>query len=398
MAEGALPPLPRLGGDFFDYSHVLTGQERESVARLRSFLEREVLPIADDYWERAAFPHHLIPMIAELGLFADTWPGTRRFDNSAVYRGWCWMEIARVDPSMTTFVGVHSGLAMGAIGVGGTREQHEYWLPKMASGEIIGAFALTEPLSGSDVARGLQTSARRERDTWVINGHKRWIGNATFSDIIIVMARDVGDGHVKAFIVDRDSAGLSAVKIEGKQSLRIVQNADIVLEDVRVPEDRQLVNITNFSGVAAVLQLTRAEVAWQALGAAMGAYENALAYAHNRQQFGAPIAARQLVQDLLARCLGNITLAMGMCVRVSQLEDAGQQTAAQAAMAKSVVTKLCRETVSWARELLGGNGIVLSYGVARYFADMEAIYTFEGTREMNSLIVGREITGISAFT
>jgi glutaryl-CoA dehydrogenase len=307
------------------------------------------------------------------------------------------MEVARVDPSLATFFGVQAGLSMGAIGVGGSDEQKRSWLPRMAAGEIIGSFALTEPLSGSDAARGLQTTARREGSSWIIDGAKRWIGNATFADVIIVMARDTSDGEVKAFIVPRDSAGLTTTKIENKQSLRIVQNADIVLDAVRVGDDARLSGIRSFADVATILRLTRAEVAWQALGTAIGAYEVARTYSLEREQFGAPIAARQLVQDHLARCLGSITASMAMCVRVSRLQDEGRQSHAQAALAKGFVTAAARETVARARELLGGNGIVLEHGVARYFADMEAIYSFEGTREMNALIVGREITGIPAF-
>ncbi len=389
--------LAALAADFYDFQGELAEAERASIGRLREFLEREIRPIADDYWARAEFPHHVVRGFADLGLFGDAWPQTQRFDNSAIYRGWCWMEVARVDPSLATFFGVQAGLSMGAIGVGGSDEQKRSWLPRMAAGEIIGSFALTEPLSGSDAARGLQTTARREGSSWIIDGAKRWIGNATFADVIIVMARDTSDGEVKAFIVPRDSAGLTTTKIENKQSLRIVQNADIVLDAVRVGDDARLSGIRSFADVATILRLTRAEVAWQALGTAIGAYEVARTYSLEREQFGAPIAARQLVQDHLARCLGSITASMAMCVRVSRLQDEGRQSHAQAALAKGFVTAAARETVARARELLGGNGIVLEHGVARYFADMEAIYSFEGTREMNALIVGREITGIPAF-
>lgn len=386
-----------LVGDFYGFQDELSTRELESVEGLRDFLEREVRPVADDYWARAEFPHHLVAGMAELGLFGDASPETRRFDNTALYRAWCWMEIARVDPSMTTFLGVQAGLAMGALGVGGSPEQRSTWLEAMARGDVIGAFGLTEPLSGSDAARGLRTTARRDGDTWVLDGAKRWIGNATFSDIVIVMARDVADGEVKAFIVKRGTAGFTTSKIEDKLSLRIVQNADIVLDGVRVAESDRLPGIRSFRDVATILRLTRVEVAWQAIGTAMGAYEAALNYSLAREQFGAPIASRQLVQDLLARCLGNITASLAMCVRVSRMQDAGRQGDAHAALAKGYVTSRAREVVAWSREILGGNGIVLEYGVAKFFADMEAIYSFEGTREMNSLIVGRAITGIQAF-
>lgn len=400
--ESPSPPAPGdresvFPADFYGFADDLDEREAASIDALRTFLEAEVRPIADDQWDRAEFPHHLIPKIAELGLFADPWPQTRRFPNSSVYRGWCWMEIARVDPSMTTFVGVQSGLAMGAVAVGGSETQQAELLPLMARGELLGSFGLTEPLSGSDAARGLRTTARRDGDAWVLDGAKRWIGNATFSDFTIIFARDVADDEVKGFLVRAGTPGFRATKIPDKISLRTVQNADIALEGVRVAESDRLPGIVAFRDVATVLRLTRAEVAWQALGTAVGAYETALRYALQREQFGVPIASHQLVQDLLARSLGNITACFAMCVRVSRLQDQGRQRDAHAALAKGFVTSRSREVVAWAREILGGNGITLSHGVARQFADMEAIYSFEGTREMNSLIVGRAITGIAAF-
>ena len=269
--------------------------------------------------------------------------------------------------------------------------------PRIASGEVIGAFGLTEPLSGSDSARGLRTTARREGDHWVLNGEKRWIGNATFSDITIIWAKDVADGQVKGFIVPTSTPGYSASKIEGKISLRAVQNADITLTEVVVPESLRLQNADSFTATAAVLRHTRAEVAWSAVGTAIGAYEAAIDYARQREQFGKPIAAHQLIQDLLVKCLGNITASLGMVVRVSEMLDRGEQRDEHSALAKAYATARMRETVAWAREVFGGNGIVLDHHVARFFADAEALYSYEGTLEMNTLIVGRAITGEAAF-
>jgi glutaryl-CoA dehydrogenase len=322
---------------------------------------------------------------------------TRPFENSAVFRGFVALELARVDPSVGTFVGVQNGLATGSIAVAGSEEQRREWIPKLASGEVVGAFGLTEPLSGSDSARGLQTTARREGDEWVLNGAKRWIGNATFSDITIVWAKDEADGQVKGFIVPTSTPGYEATKIEGKISLRIVQNADITLTDVRVPESLRLQNANSFRDTAAVLRQTRAEVAWAAVGTAIGAYEAAVRYATERVQFGKPIGAHQLIQDLLVKCLGNITASLGMVVRVSEMQDLGEQRDEHSSLAKTYATERMRETVGWAREVCGGNGIVLDYDVARFFADAEALYSYEGTREMNTLIVGRSITGEAAF-
>ncbi len=386
-----------LDADFYGFQEQLTDEEQRSVARIRAFLDAEVRPHADRLWEEARSPRHLIPQIAELGLFGPNWPETRRFENSAVYRAWIALEIARVDPSTATFIGVHSGLAMNSIGVGGSEEQRAEWMGPMSRGEVIGAFAPTEPTSGSDTARGLKTTATRHGDEWVLNGAKRWIGNATFADVVIVWARDTADDQVKGFLVRQPATGFTATKIERKQSLRAVENADIVIEDVRVPESDRLANISSFRDVAIVLRLTRAEVAWQAIGVAVGAYEVALAYAKERTQFGKPIASFQLVQEKLATSLSNITASIALCMRVSAMQDEGVQKDHHSAMAKAFATARMRETVALCREILGGNGIQLDHGVARFFADAEAIYTFEGTFDMNSLIVGRAITGIQAF-
>ena len=388
---------PALEADFFGFQSRLTPEEQDAAVRIREFFRREVRPIADSFWARAEFPYEIIRPLAAQGVMGAFVPEVRQFENSAVYRGWVAMEMARVDASIATFVGVQSGLVMGSLHVGGSPEQRAEWMPKLACAELIGAFGLTEPLSGSDSARGLRTLARRDGDTWVLNGAKRWIGNATFADVVVVLAKDVADGQVKGFLVTTDTPGFSATKIEDKISLRSVQNADITLTDVVVPESRRLPGIRSFRDVASVLRLTRAEVAWQAIGIAVGAYDAALAYAKEREQFGKPIAGHQLVQDLLARCLGNITASIALCMQASALQDQGVQRDEHSAMAKSFATSKMRETVGWAREILGGNGIVLEHGVAKFFADAEAIYSYEGTREVNTLIVGRAVTGTSAI-
>lgn len=388
---------PPLAADFCGFQSQLTPVEQVQLARIRRFLDTEVAPFADDHWERAESPKHLWPRFAELGLFGQAFPATAAFENSAVYRGWVAMEISRADPSTATFIGVHSGLAMTAIDVGGSPAQKAEWMPKLARGELFGAFGLTEPGHGSDTARGLETTAERRGDEWVLNGAKRWIGNGAFADLVVIWARDVADDQVKGFLVRTPAAGFTGTKIERKQSLRAVENADIVLEDVVVPESDRLPGIRSFRDLAIVLRLTRADVAWQALGVAVGAYEAALAYATERRQFGKPIASFQLVQLKLATAISNITASLALCMRVSQLQDEGVQGDHHSAMAKAFVTARMRETVALCREIVGGNGIHLDHGVARYFADAEAVYTFEGTYDMNSLIVGRAVTGIAAF-
>ncbi|PFG43000.1 glutaryl-CoA dehydrogenase [Isoptericola jiangsuensis] len=396
-ADPGTHPLERLEADFYGFQDLLTPVEQDAVARVRDFMEREVRPVADDYWERAECPVHLFKPFAELGSVGAAWPETAQFESSAVFRGWVGMELARVDSSFCTFIGVSSGLAMSSIGLGGSPEQRDRWLPPMARGDLIGAFGLTEPLSGSDTARGLRTTATRHGDTWVLNGAKRWIGNATFADVVVVWAKDTADDQVKGFLVRRGAPGFTATKIERKQSLRIVQNADITLVDVEVAEADRLQRIDSFRDLANVLRVTRDGVSWQALGTMIGAYEAAVRYTKEREQFGHPIASYQLVQDKLATALGNITASLGMCVRVAQMQDAGTQRDEHAALAKAFVTTRMRETVALAREVCGGNGITLDTGVARYFADAEAVYTFEGTRDMNHLIVGRSVTGHAAF-
>jgi len=397
MSTPTLTSFTSLASDFYGYEDLLTDREKSVLADLRHYLETEVKPIVNDHWARAEFPTRIVKGLADLGIFALPWEETRPFENSAVFRGWVALELARVDASVATFVGVQNGLAMGSISVGGSPEQRAEWLPRMASGELVGAFGLTEPLSGSDSAQGLRTVATRDGDDWVLNGSKRWIGNATFSDLTIIWAKSAEDGQVKGFIVPTSTPGYTATKIEDKQSLRIVQNADIVLDGVRVPERLRLQQANSFRDTASVLRLTRAEVAWAAVGNSIGAYEAALAYAGERIQFGKPIAAHQLVQDLLVKCIGNITASLGMVVRVSQMLDDGKQRDEHASLAKAYTTARMRETVAHAREVLGGNGIVLDYDVARHFADAEALYSYEGTREMNTLIVGRSITGQAAF-
>ncbi|MCS5734915.1 acyl-CoA dehydrogenase family protein [Herbiconiux daphne] len=386
-----------LASDFYGYENLLADHEKEALATLRSYLETEVKPVVNEHWEAATTPPGIFKGLADSGVFSFAWDETKPFENSAVFRGFVALELARVDASVATLVGVQNGLAMGSISVTGSPDQRAEWLPKMASGEVVGAFGLTEPLSGSDSAQGLRTTATREGDEWVLNGSKRWIGNATFSDITVIWAKDTADGQVKGFIVPTSTPGYTASKIEGKQSLRIVQNADITLENVRVPESLRLQQANSFRDTAKVLRLTRAEVAWAAVGNSVGAYDAALHYTKERIQFGKPIASHQLIQDLLVKSIGNITASLGMVVRVSQMLDDETQRDEHSALAKAYSTARMRETVAWCREALGGNGIVLEYDVARHFADAEALYSYEGTREMNTLIVGRALTGLAAF-
>ncbi len=399
--SGEASAEPGIDPDFFDYRSLLDDNERKVLADLRGWLEEHLAPIADDYWARAEFPHELVPGFAGLdlqglGIELPDRPARRR-----LLAGMVSAEIARIDSSFASFYGVHSGLAMGTVDRCGSEEQRQRWLPPMRRLELVGAFGLTEPHGGSDVAGGLETTARRDGDEWVLDGAKRWIGNGTFADLIMVWAReesgDDTDGSVKCFVVEKGMPGFGATKMENKLALRITQNAELSFDGVRVPEANRLQNATSFDDTNEVLRATRGNVAWSAVGVMTGLYEVAVQYAKDRVQFGRPIGSFQLMQDLLVRMLGNLTAATGLAVRGAQLQDAGGFRDEQGALAKAYCTSRLREVAGWARELLGGNGILLEYGVARHFNDAEALYSYEGTREINTLVVGRSITGESAF-
>ena len=383
--------------DFYAFEQLLADDERSILAGVHDFMTTQVQPIVLEHWSKSTFPFEIVPGFGALGIGGLPYEGFGCPGRSCLLDGMVAMEIARTDCSIATFSAVHNGLAMGSIYLCGSDEQRERFLPAMARYEKIGSFGLTEPDVGSGASRGLQTTARQEGDEWILNGQKKWIGNATFGDLTVIWARDVADGRVKGFMVENSAPGFSAVKQEHKMALRIVQNALITLDDVRVPEADRLHRANSFADTAAVLRMTRAGVAWMAVGCARGAYENALAYACSREQFGRPIGSFQLVQDLLVRMLGNITSSWGLCARLSQLQDLGAAEDRHASLAKAFCTTRMRETVGWARELMGGNGILLEHNVGRFVADAEAIYSYEGTREMNTLIVGRSLTGQSAF-
>jgi alkylation response protein AidB-like acyl-CoA dehydrogenase len=392
-------PLPEPNSDFYEVYETLAPEELATLKRVRTFMEAKVAPVVTKYWVEDAFPFELLPAVKELGIGGLGMKGYGCAGGSLALVGFAQMETARVDPSFATFLGVHNGLAMGSIYIDGSEEQKQQWLPSMARFEKIGCFGLTEPLVGSGASGGLTTTAKREGDTWILNGEKRWIGNAPWCDIAIIWARDLADNQVKGFIVEnKTTPGFSVEKIQNKTSLKIVQNGHITLKDVRVSEANRLQGGNAFRDTARVLKMTRYAVAWMATGCAMGAYEAALKYSQERLQFGRPIASFQLVQDLLAKMIANITASQCLILRQAQLHVEGKLSDAHAALAKAFATAKCRETVAWARELVGGNGIVADFQVARFFADCEALYSYEGTYQMQNLIVGKAITGLSAFT
>ncbi|TYC99058.1 acyl-CoA dehydrogenase [Arthrobacter echini] len=385
--------LPYADGDFYAFEELLSDKERARLEEIRAWLAREVRPHAVDWWNQGVFPQELIPKIAEL----DPMSPVHRQGYSNLFAGICHAEFTRADASIATFLGVHDGLFTGSIEALASKEQQEEWLPDIYAMKKIGAFGLTEPLGGSDVAGGTRTTARRDGDSWILNGAKRWIGNATFSDWVVIYARDVEDNQVKGFMVDTSTPGFTSTKIENKIALRTVENADIVLEDVVISDDFHLKGANSFRDTNKVLKVTRLAVAWQAVGQQLAAFDVARKYAVEREQFGRPIASFQLVQQQLVQILGNTMSSMGMMVRLSQLEDAGKAKDEQSALAKAFTTARMRESVAAGRNVLGGNGIVADYGMAKIFSDAEAIYSYEGTQEINTLVAGRSITGIAAF-
>jgi glutaryl-CoA dehydrogenase len=382
--------------DYYLMTEQLTKDELELLYRVRKFAETEILPVVNPYWERGDFPFELVPKIAAQNIVGDTMVGYGATPMSAVGSGLLAYELSRIDGSIATFFAVHVGLAMQSIYQLGSEEQRQRWLPSMATMERIGAFALTEPEHGSDSVI-LEASARREGSEWVINGRKRWPGNAVWCDVIVVFARDTEDGQVKAFVVEKDNPGYAASKIEGKVSLRMTQNADITLTDCRVSEDARLQNCRSFADVAKVLKGTRNTVAWASAGHAVAAYDVALTYAQRRTQFGRPIAKTQLIQSSLVEMLGDVTAMQLYCIRLGRLLDDGKMSDVRASLAKYFCSVKARHVCRLARDILGGNGILLEFHVMRHLCDMEALITYEGTAEIQTLIVGRDITGQSAF-
>src|ERR1700719_1524622 len=357
--SAAPKPVPVPNGDFYQLVDLLTPEDKAIVKKVRTYMETKVQPIINKYWSDDAFPFELLPSFKELGLGGLGYEGYGCAGGSQKLFGFVAMELARTDASFCTFFGGHSGLAMGSIYLGGSEEQKQKWLPPMARWETIGCFGLTEPLGGSGASGGLTTTAERDGDTWIINGQKKWIGNSPWCDISVIWARDVADNQVKAFIIEnKTTPGFTVEKIHNKIALKVVQNGLITMENCQIPEENRLQQDQSFRDTARVLKMTRFLVGWEATGCAMGAYENALKYCQERLQFGKPIGSFQMVQDLLARMLANITASQCLLVRMAQLQAEGKLTDAHASLAKAFTTAKCRETVAWARELLGGNGIV----------------------------------------
>ncbi|WP_251041955.1 acyl-CoA dehydrogenase family protein [Arthrobacter sp. ISL-30] len=366
--------------------------ERRRYAEVREFLQSRIRQASIDYWNREEFPFGLLAEMGKYGLGGIQVDGT-----SKLFKGLMYVEVARADVSLSALVGIHNELIVGMINELGSEEQKRRWLPGLTAFTQLGAFALTEPDHGSDIAGGLETTARRDGGEWVISGAKRWIGAGTIAEFALVWARDIADGRIKGFIVETDRAGYKATKIPHKIGLRIMQNADIVLDDVRVPAANLLPGATDFAAANDLLRDSRAWVGWQGAGIQLAAFDVARSYILERRQFGKELARFQLIQQQLSEILGNATASLALMVELARIQEAGKLEMAQAAMAKATTTRLARSSVAMGRSMLGGNGVSSDFEMGKLFGDAEILYTYEGSYEINSLIVGRAVTGRSAF-
>jgi len=384
-----------LATDYFFLREQLTEQQLDVLRQVRLFVDDEVLPVIGDYWERAEMPWPLIHRLGELGIVGEDIQGYGCPGFDPISLGLVHMELSRGDGSLATLLGVQGGLAMKSIAMLGSEEQKQRWLPAMARLEKIGAFALTEPNHGSDSV-ALETSARRVGDSYVLNGAKRWIGAGSIADVVVVWARN-DEGKVNGFLVEKGTPGYDAQVIEGKGSLRAIWQAQISIEDVEVPAENRLPGARSFKDTGLVLAATRSACAWAALGHAVAAYDAALSYTKRREQFGRPLASFQIIQDRLVKMLAEVTSMQLYCLQIGRLAERGELSDTISGLAKLNNTRKARQVCAEARDMLGGNGILLENHVIRHMADIEAIHTYEGTETMQTLIVGRDITGVGAF-
>ncbi|MFC9336202.1 acyl-CoA dehydrogenase family protein [Arthrobacter sp. NPDC057009] len=390
--DAATVPLPFADADLMYVVDLLPPAERTRYLEIRDFLQSRVRAQSIEYWNREEFPFGLLAEMGKHGLGGLQTDGT-----STLFKGLMYVEVARADVSLSALVGIHNELIVGMIDALGSEEQKQRWLPGLRAFTQLGAFALTEPEHGSDIAGGLATTARLENGEWVIDGAKRWIGAGTIADFALVWARDAADQQIKGFIVETDRPGYTATKISNKIGLRIMQNADIQLDGVRIPEANLLPGATDFTKANELLRDSRAWVGWQAAGIQLAAFDVARSYSLQRRQFGKELARFQLIQQQLAEILGNASASLALMAQLARIQEEGRLEMAQAAMAKATTTRLARASVALGRSLLGGNGISSDFEMGKLFGDAEILYTYEGSYEINSLIVARAVTGKSAF-
>ncbi|KAJ8753771.1 hypothetical protein K2173_000025 [Erythroxylum novogranatense] len=388
--------FPPCVSDYFQFDDLLSPDEQALRWKVRSVMEKEVAPIMAEYWEKAKFPFHVIPSLGALGIAGGTIRGYGCPGLSITGSAIATAEIARVDASCSTFILVHSSLAMLTIALCGSEAQKQKYLPSLAKLSTVACWGLTEPDYGSD-ASSVKTTATKVGGGWIIEGQKRWIGNSTFADLLVIFARNTETNQINGFLIKKNAPGLTATKIENKIGLRIVQNGDIVMKKVFVPEEDRLPGVSSFQDTAKVLAVSRIIVSWQPIGISMGIYDMCHRYLKERKQFGAPLAAFQINQQKLVQLLGNVQAMILVGWRLCKLYEKGKMTPGHASLGKSWITAKARETAAIGRELLGGNGILSDFLVAKAFCDLEPIYTYEGTYDINTLITGREVTGIASF-
>ncbi|KAK9668477.1 hypothetical protein RND81_13G063400 [Saponaria officinalis] len=388
--------FPPCTSDYYQFDDLLNAEERAVRLKVRKCMEKEVAPIMAEYWEKAEFPFQIIPKLGALNIAGGTIKGYGCPGLSVTASAIATAEVARVDASCSTFVLVHSSLAMLTIALCGSEEQKQKYLPSLAQFKTVACWGLTEPDNGSD-ASGLNTTAIKVNGGWIIEGQKRWIGNSTFADVLVIFARNSSTNQINGYIVKKGAPGLTSTKIANKIGLRMVQNGDIVLEKVFVPDEDRLPGVNSFQDTSKVLAVSRVMVAWQPIGICMGIYDMCHRYLKERKQFGVPLAAFQLNQQKLVQILGNVQAMLLIGWRLCKLYESGKMTPGHASLGKSWITVKARETAALGRELLGGNGILGDFLVAKAFCDLEPIYTYEGTYDINTLITGREVTGIASF-
>ena len=383
--------------DLVNVGRLLSGEEKAIRDRVREYVDREVIPGAADHWDRAEFPFEVLPGLGELGVLGGTFSekyGCAGWNNVAY--GLAIAELARGSGSVATFVHVQSGLAMTAIHELGSEEQKRRWLPAMARCEKIGCFGLTEPEAGSDPG-SLGTTAVERDGGYILEGEKKWIGNASFSDVAVIWAR-TEEGKVLGFLVETDTPGFRADVLPRKGSQRAAWQTHITMKDCHVPGSARLPRAEGLGSTLSILTHSRYGVGWDGLGQAADCYETALAYAKEREQFGQPIASFQLIQQKLVEMVNEISLSQLLSIPVGRLKDAGELDPATVSMFKMNNVAKARRIAATAREVLGGNGILLDYRVMEHMADIEGVYTYEGTNDVNTLIVGQAITGHRAFS
>ncbi|MFD5823491.1 acyl-CoA dehydrogenase family protein [Nesterenkonia xinjiangensis] len=390
MTVAAAPQYP--DGDLLEVRRRLPAEEEERLQEIEAYAQANLRAPSIDAWNEERFLTQALPAMADLGL-----AGLEVDGSSRLFKGLAHAAVAQADVSMSAVMGIHNELIVGLIHAFGSAAQRDTWLARLTRFETLGAFCLTEPDHGSDIAGGLATTARRDGDSWVLNGTKRWIGMATIADVALVWARDVDDDAIKCFLVETNTPGYHAEIIRHKMGLRGIPNADVVLEDLRVPAEALLPGARSFADTNVLLRSSRAWVGWQAVGLQHAVLDVVRDYVAGRDQFGRPLASFQLIQQAIAEITGNLTSSTALMVQVTELQQAGRLEMVHAATVKSTTTRLARASAAIGREALGGNGLTSEYEASKLMGDAEAIYTYEGSYGINSLIVGRAMTGVSAF-